>query len=169
MFYIDGLNTLLALGGVYAAGTFKLSVSDIMIFGIIINLTAGLGAALFALLDDWIGSKMTILISLVCLIVTYCYLLISTSTFLFWLTAPIIGIFVGPIQASSRTLLSRLAREEEITRLFGFYALSGKATSFLAPLLVGIVTTISASQRIGMAVLIPFFALGCVMLLFVKE
>ncbi len=169
MIYIDGLNTLLALGGVYAAGTFKLSISDIMIFGVIINLTAGLGAALFALIDDWIGSKITILISLICLIVTYCYLLIITSTFLFWVTAPIIGIFVGPIQASSRALLSRLTREEEITRSFGFYTLSGKATSFLAPLLVGVVTTITASQRIGMTILIPFFVLGCALLLFVKE
>lgn len=55
--YMDGLNTIFALGGIYAAGTFNLTVNDIVIFGIVMNITAGLGAALFAWLDDWIGSK----------------------------------------------------------------------------------------------------------------
>lgn len=169
MFYIDGLNTLLALGGVYAAGTFQLTIKDIMIFGIIINIMAGIGAAFFALFDDWIGSKRTVLISLFCLISTYCFLLTVTSASLFWLTAPLIGIFVGPIQASSRTLLARLSKPEEITRMFGLFAVSGKATSFLGPLLVGMVTALSSSQRAGMAMLIPFFIIGGMLLLFVKE
>lgn len=167
--YMDGLNTLLALGGVYAAGTFKLSVNEIMVFGILINITAGVGAALFALLDDWLGSKKTILIALICLISTYCFLLTVNSVSLFWLSAPMIGIFVGPIQASSRTLLARLTKPEEITRMFGLYTVTGKATSFLGPLLVGVVTTVGNSQRAGMAILIPFFLIGGWILLLVHE
>jgi UMF1 family MFS transporter len=167
--YIDGLNTLLALGGIYAAGSFKLSLSEVMLFGIIINITAGIGATLFALFDDWIGSKKTILIALFCLICTYCFLLTVTSSTLFWLCAPIIGVFVGPIQAASRTFLARLTKPEEITRMFGFYAFSGKATSFIGPLVVGIATSYSNSQRVGMALLIPFFIIGGALLLLVDE
>tara|TARA_R110000868_G_scaffold160854_3_gene390639 strand:+ start:1241 stop:2476 length:1236 start_codon:yes stop_codon:yes gene_type:complete len=167
--YIDGLNALLALGGVYAAGTFNLKINDIMIFGIIINLTAGLGAALFAILDDYIGSKKTILISLICLIINYILLLNIESISLFWMIGPVIGIFVGPIQASSRAFLARLAKPEEITRMYGLYALSGKATSFLAPFFVGLVTIHSGSQKIGMSMLLPFFLIGFCLLLFVND
>jgi MFS transporter, UMF1 family len=169
IFYIDGLNTLLALGGIYAAGTFKLSIDEVMVFGILLNITAGLGAIMFALFDDWIGSKKTILIALLCLLGIYCFLLTVDSAKLFWFSAPLIGIFVGPVQAASRTFLARLAKPEEITRMYGFYAFSGKATSFIGPLIVGFVTTLTNSQRLGMAVLIPFFIIGGGLLFLVNE
>lgn len=167
--YMDGLNTLFTLGGIYAAGTFKLSVTDVVLFGILINITAGMGAALFAWIDDWVGSKKTILISLISLLVTYCFLLTVKTVALFWISAPILGIFVGPIQSASRTFLSRLAKPEEITRMYGIYALTGKITSFLGPLLVGLLTTAFHSQRVGMAILIPFFLIGGGILVLVKE
>ncbi|ASQ46558.1 MFS transporter [Legionella clemsonensis] len=167
--YIDGLDALLALGGIYAAGTFKLSLSEVMTFGIIINITAGIGAAIFAWCDDLMGSKKTILMALSGLISVYCFLLFVTKVTLFWLFAPAIGLFVGPIQAASRTLLARLAKPEEITQMFGLYNLSGKATSFLGPLAVGAVTEFANSQRIGMTMLIPFFIVGGILLLLVRE
>lgn len=167
--YIDGLNSILALGGIYAAGTFKLNVSEIMMFGIILNITAGLGAALFAWLDDWFGSRKTILIALTCLTLTFCLLLTITSTLLFWIFAPVIGIFVGPVQAASRTFLARLAKPEEITRMYGFYLFSGKATSFLGPFLVGTFTLWAGSQRLGMLALLPLFIIGGSLLFLVKE
>jgi UMF1 family MFS transporter len=167
--YMDGLNTLFALGGIFAAGTFNLTVTEVVLFGIIINIMAGIGAALFAWCDDWIGSKKTIEISLCCLLITYCFLLRVHSVSLFWLFAPILGIFVGPVQSASRTFLARLAKPEEITRMYGIYSLTGKITSFLGPLLVGIFTTLFHSQRIGMAVLIPFFIVGAGILMLVKE
>ncbi|KTD20993.1 MFS transporter, UMF1 family [Legionella lansingensis] len=169
IFYIDGLNSVLALGGIYAAGTFKLSISDIMTFGIILNITAGFGAALFSWFDDWIGSKKTIFIALGCLTLTFCFLLTVKSAFIFWIFAPVIGIFVGPTQAASRTFLARLAKPEEITRMYGLYSLSGKATSFLGPLLVGLVTVYTDSQRWGMSILLPFFIIGGALLYFVNE
>ncbi len=80
--YIDGLNSILALGGIYASTTFHLNVSNIIVFGIMLNITAGLGAALFAWVDDWIGSKNTILITLGGLTIIFCFLLtIHSATF----------------------------------------------------------------------------------------
>ena len=64
MIYIDGLNTLFAFGGIYAAGTFGMSLEEVILFGIVINLTAGIGAASFAWLDDHLGPRRTILIAL---------------------------------------------------------------------------------------------------------
>jgi UMF1 family MFS transporter len=167
--YMDSLNSLFALGGIYVAGTFKLTMTEVVIFGIIINITAGVGAASFAWLDDRIGSKKTILISLIGVLIIYCFLLIIESITLFWIIAPLIGIFSGPVQSASRTFLSRLAKPEEITRMYGLYSLSGTITSFLGPLLVGIVTTLFHSQRIGMSVLIPFFVIGAGILMLVQE
>jgi len=167
--YMDGLNTVFALGGIYAAGTFDLSVDDIVVFGIIMNISAGLGAALFAWVDDWVGSKNTVLIALLGLLMTFCLLLTVTSGTLFWFLAPTLGIFVGPVQAASRTFLARLAKPNEITRMYGLYSFTGKVTSFLGPLLVGIFTTYFDNQRLGMAVLLPFFIIGGAILLWVKE
>ena len=75
----------------------------------------------------------------------------------------------GPLQAASRSLLVRLAPQDRITQYFGLFALSGKVTSFVGPLLIGLVTAITASQRAGMAVLVLFFALGLLLLLQVRD
>ncbi len=80
----------------------------------------------------------------------------------------VIGLVIGPAQAASRTLLVRLAPPDRVTQFFGLFALSGKVTSFLGPLLVAIVTTALVSQKAGMAVLVGFFAVGALILNRVK-
>lgn len=80
-----------------------------------------------------------------------------------------LGLFVGPVQAASRTFLARLAKPKEITRMYGLYSFTGKITSFLGPLLVGIFTSFFDSQRLGMAVLLPFFIVGGGILFLVKD
>lgn len=160
MFFIDGLATLFAFGGVYAAGTFGFSDQDVLLFAIALNITAGLGAAAFAWLDDWLGSKTTVLVSLLGLMVLGSAVLMIQSTTLFWVLGALLGIFVGPIQAGSRSYLARVAPEELRTQMFGLFALSGKATAFVGPLLVGWITVLSGSQRLGMTVIIAFLAIG---------
>src|SRR5262249_37066883 len=81
----------------------------------------------------------------------------------------LIGAVAGPLQASSRTLMVRVSPREQMTQFFGLYALTGKATSFVAPTLVGIVTTIAGSQRIGISVLVLFFVIGLMLMQRVKE
>ena len=109
MLYADGLATLFQFGGLYAAGTFGMSFAEIIQFGIALNVTAGLGAFGFAWVDDRIGAKPTIAISLVGLIVFgFAVLLVEDVTW-FWVFALALGIFVGPSQSASRTLLTRMA------------------------------------------------------------
>ncbi len=165
MFFIDGLATIFAFGGVYAAGTFDMDERQVLLFGIGLNVTAGVGAVVFAWVDDWLGSKRTILISLVGLIVPGTLLLLVESPELFWAFGLLLGVFVGPVQAAGRSYLARTAPVHLRNEMFGLFAFSGKATAFLGPLLVGWVTGFFDSQRAGMSVIIVFLAIGFLLML----
>ena len=167
MLYNDGLTTMFAFGGIYAAAAFGMSPSEVIMFGIGLNVTAGLGAAAFAWMDDRVGPRKTILASLTGLVVPGVAILLVTDKTLFWIFGLAIGIFVGPVQASSRSYLARVAPEEMRTEMFGLFALSGKLTSFLGPFLVGWLTLASGSQRVGMSAVIGLFVLGLIGMLFV--
>ena len=164
MLYTDGLNTLFAFGGIYAAGTFGMDFSELIIFGIAINVTAGLGAAGFAWVDDWIGPKRTIQIAVTGLIVMGGALVLVEGKTLFWVFALPLGIFVGPAQAASRSMMAHMAPADMRTEMFGLYALSGKATAFLGPALLAWVTVAFDSQRAGMATILVFLAVGLAVL-----
>ena len=169
MIYTDGLNTLFAFGGIFAAGTWGMEVDEVILFGIALNLTAGLGAAGFAWMDDWIGARRTILIALAGLMVFGGLILVVQTKLWFWILGVAIGIFFGPAQAASRSLMARIAPPEMRAEMFGLYALSGKATAFVGPALLGWVTVMADSQRAGMATVLAFFAVGFVILWPLKE
>lgn len=169
IFYIDGLNTLFAFGGIYAAGTFHMGMSEVIILGIVLNIAAGFGAMSFAWIDDWFGAKLTITVSLICLTIAGISVLLVESTLAFWILAAILGTFVGPVQAASRSLLVRMVPEKKITEMFGLFALSGKATNFMGPWLVALLTKIFDSQRIGMSIIMVFFIIGLVGIQMVSE
>ena len=154
MLYIDGLATIFAFGGVYAAGTFDMTEQEVLGFGIALNLTAGLGAALFAWLDDRLGSRRTILLALGGLIVSAAAILLVHDETWFWVLGMVLGVFVGPAQAASRSWLAHAAPDELRNQMFGLYALSGKATAFVGPLAVGWVTAAADSQRVGMSLVL---------------
>jgi UMF1 family MFS transporter len=169
MLYADGLATLFAFGGIYAAGTFGMSFAEVIQFGIVLNIAAGLGAAAFAPLDDRIGAKRTILLSLAGLIACGAFVLLVESRTMFWIGGSMLGLFVGPAQAASRSMMARLAPAEERAEMFGLLALSGKATAFLGPATLGWATAAFASQRAGMATILLFWIAGFALLLRVQE
>ena len=164
MLYIDGLTTLFAFGGIYAAGTFGFSFAEVIQFGIALNVTAAIGAVAFGWIDDRVGPKTTIAAGLIGLILCSAVVLVSASKTVFWIAALLIGLFLGPVQASSRTWMARHAPEARRAELFGLMALSGKATAFLGPLLLAEVTRATGSQRWGMATILLFFAGGLALL-----
>ena len=169
MIYTDGLNTLFAFAGIYARVTWGMEVEEIILFGIILNLTAGLGAAGFAWVDDWIGARRTILIALVGLTLLGGLILVVPSKLWFWILGAAIGIFFGPAQAASRSLMARMAPPDMRAEMFGLFAFSGKATAFVGPFLFAWATTAFDSQRAGMATVLAFFVVGFVILWPLKE
>lgn len=166
LIYNDGLNTLFAFGGIYAAGTFGMATDEIILFAIALNLTAGIGSFAFGFLDDRLGSRRTILLALAGLVVFGTAALLAPDKATFWVVGVMVGIFVGPTQSASRTLMARLSPEGRRNEMFGLYALSGKLTAFLGPFLFGLATTFFATQRAGMAVVVLLLLAGGLLLLF---
>jgi UMF1 family MFS transporter len=109
------------------------------------------------------------MVALIGLLVTGTLILVVTSEAWFVAFGCGIGLFIGPAQAASRSLMARLAPAEVRTELFGLYALSGKATAFVGPALVGWVTVWADSQRVGMAMILIFFLVGMVLLRPLKD
>jgi UMF1 family MFS transporter len=191
MIYTDGLVSLFAFGGIYAAGTFGWDTIRIGTFGIILAFAGTFGAWLGGKLDDALGPKRVITGSMLILLLSIvAILLVDKDSILFVKVAPpvpggplfggaaeraylllgcLIGAAGGPLQAASRTLLIRLAPKDRIAQYFGLFALTGKVTSFIGPLLIGTITAATASQKAGMAVLVVFFLAGLALLARVQE
>ncbi|MCQ4162821.1 MFS transporter [Roseomonas sp. GC11] len=160
LFYTDGLNTLFAFGAIYAAGRFGMGFEEILLFGIALNITAGLGAAGFGLVEDRLGARPTVLVALGCMVVLGLALVLTTEKNLFWGLALLLGLFMGPAQSASRTLMARLAPPEEVAAHFGLFALSGRVTGFLGPAALAAVTEATGSQQAGMGTVLVFLAVG---------
>ena len=168
MIYNDGLVTIFAFGGIYANGTFGFSQSEVIVFAIVLNVVAGIGAWLFGYVDDALGGKRTILISLVFLSAATLVVVLAPNRAWFWGAGVTLGFFLGPNQSASRSLLARFAPRARAAEFFGFFALSGKATAFLGPLTLGILSGLY-SQRVGVASVLLFLVVGGVLLSTVNE
>ena len=169
IFYNDGLITIIAFGGIYAAGTFNFTFEDIFLFGIVLNITAGLGAFALGFLDDMIGGKKTVQVSNVGLIFACLLAVFTKSVTVFWFSGILIGIFMGSNQAASRSLMARFIPENKENEFFGFFAFTGKATAFLGPLLLGLVTQAFNSQRHGIFVVVVLLLTGFFLMSRVNE
>lgn len=169
LLYTDGLNTLFNFGAIYAAGTFGMATDEIILLGIAMNVTAGAGAALFAFVDDAIGPKRTVLASLASLAAIGAVLLLVEGRTWFWALALPLGVFFGPAQAASRTLMARLAPPAQSSEYFGLFALSGRITAFAGPAALAWATAAFESQRAGMATILVFLLGGGAILATVRE
>lgn len=169
MLYNDGLVTLIAFGGIYANGTFGMRLPEIVLFGMALNVVAGIGALLFGIVDDRIGGKKTVMWTLLALFVGTLILVWAPTKAWFWGAGMIIGIFIGPNQSASRSLMGRFVPERHQAQGFGFYAFSGKATSFLGPMMLGVIVDVFENQRVGMATVLLFFIAGGLLLWTVDE
>ncbi len=169
LIYNDGLVTIFAFGGIYAGTVFGFSLDEVIIFGIALNVSAGFGAWAMGHVDDKIGGRPTILISIVGLIAATLLAVFTTSVFWFWVSGMGVGLLAGPNQAASRSLLARFTPDDHENEFFGFFAFSGKFTAFLGPLLLGELTVMFGSMRAGISVVVLLFIVGGLLMLRVDE
>ena len=197
MFYQDALNAMFIFGGIYAAQVLDWGFQELLLLGIIVNIFAAPGSILGGWLNDRVGSKNVVMISVIGLMITavmavsitqhtlffifpvdaYSYtvnsltfgLYDSISEVVYVLVVIFLGIFSGPAQAASRALMANIAPKEHLTEFFGLFAFAGKATSWLAPAVIAFLTAYYESLRIGMGAIIIFVVIGLIGLMFVKE
>lgn len=191
--FADGLSAIFVFGGIYGTTVFDWQPFERGLFGIVLIVAGVIGAFLGGFLDDRLGAKRVILGALLVLLAAAVGILSVDKTHVFYtLTVPpkvaggtipfasigeivfmgfavLVSLVSAPVGASSRSLLARLAPEDKMAQYFGLFAFSGKATAFLAPLLVAFVTDYTHDQRVGMASILGFLAVGFLMMLGVRE
>jgi len=169
MLYADGLNAIIVMGGIFAVGVFNLEIKDLLILSVLMNITAFIGAIIGGYANDKFSSKAVIIFSLIGLILSSSIILFLKSKIIFLIFASINGFFIGPVQSASRVFMTKSIDINNQASAFGLFALSGKLTSFIGPLLVSTITYISNNQKIGFSSAIALLLIGLVILLNVKK
>jgi UMF1 family MFS transporter len=146
--YRDGLAAIFSFGAILAVSVYGMAQSTVLIFGIAANVVAALGALGMGAIEDRIGPKKVIMISLVGLITTSLILLFAHGTTMFWVFGLILTLWVGPAQSSSRAFMARIAPVGREGEMFGLYATTGRAASFLAPALFALFSGLF-TDRVG--------------------
>jgi len=166
----DGLTGVFTFGGVLAAGTFGFSAGEVIIFAIAANVVAGLSTVAVGTLDDWVGPKPVIITALAGLVVSgmLVFLLHDGGQIVFWTAGLALCLFVGPAQSASRTFLSRLVPAGREGEVFGLYATTGRAATFIAPALFTLFVTISGQQYFGILGIVLVIFVGLLILIPVK-
>jgi MFS transporter, UMF1 family len=192
MTYNEGFVVLMSFSGIYAAGVLHWSAEALIVQGLLNSVAAALAGALAGWMDLKIGSRRSAMIfvagSLLAIVIV-CSTSPDTALFVklspplqnfggmfptlpdivFCIAQVLAATFVTGGLSSSRALMGKLAPPAMLNEFFGVYAMSGTATSFVGPLAIGLVTTLSHSQRIGIASGIAFLVVGMLLLLRVKE
>jgi UMF1 family MFS transporter len=169
MIYNDGLVTVFSFASIFAAAVFGMGTGDLIKMGLVLNVVSGIGSWALGPINDRIGGKKTIIITLVALIVATVLGAAAKTVAAFWVAAIILGLMIGPNQAASRGLLGVFVPAQKHAEFFGFFAFSGRLASVLGPFAYGTVLQITHSQRWAMASIGVFFVAGLALLALVDE
>jgi UMF1 family MFS transporter len=164
----DGLTGVFSFGAVLGVTVYGVSPADVLLFGVCACVIAAIGAVLGGLLDDRVGSKPVIVGSLAAMVVVGLVLLTSCGTLAFWICGLLLCLFVGPTQSSARTMMMRMSTEGKEGVAFGLYTTTGRAVSFLAPLLFFTFIDVFGTNRAGLGGLITVLVMGLVAILGVR-
>ncbi|NKR33245.1 MFS transporter [Rhodococcus hoagii] len=156
----DGLAGVFTFGAVLAVNVYGMASDSVLLFGVAANVVAALGAIVAGRLDDRVGPKAVIVASLVSMIAVGVVLIGVSGTLLFWIFGLLLCLFVGPAQSSARTFLARITPPGREGQLFGLYATTGRAVSFLAPTLFGFFAWWFGADRAGIVGLLVVLGIG---------
>jgi UMF1 family MFS transporter len=169
MIFNDGLVTIIGMAAIYAGAVLGMAADEVLLMAIALNVAAGIGAFAFGFIDDRIGGKLTLVITLVGLTIAGVIGVATTSVAGFWIAATLIGIMMGPNQSASRSLLTKLVPDHKHAEAFGLFAFSGKMSSLLGPLAYTTVLEVTGSHRAAMSSIVAFFLVGLAVLVRLRE
>ena len=164
----DGLAGVFTFGGVLGVNAYGISPADVLIFGVAASVVAALGSVVGGFLDDLIGSKPVIIGSLASIIASGLAMMALSGPGAFWACGLLLCLFIGPAQASARTLLLRMSGHGKEGVAFGLYTMTGRAVSFVAPWLFSVFVDLFGAVRAGMGGLCLVMGVGLLGLLLVR-
>ncbi|MBA4318021.1 MAG: MFS transporter [Flavobacterium sp.] len=189
-FFIEGVNTVIFFSGNYASSTLHFSMNELIVFFIIVQTTAILGSIIFGIISDTIGQKKALIISLFIWIITILFAFLTSSPdshiviiianlfnvdrnsvviYSFYVVGLLAGSVMGATQSTSRGLMSKLTPPDRKTEFFGFYSFFGKSSAIVGPLVFGLVSYATGSQRYAILTVCFFFIVGLILLKNVNE
>ena len=168
-FFIEGVNTIIYFAGIYATTTLGFTKGELIIFFMSVQGTAILGSVVFGIISDTIGHKKSLMITLFIWIFTVALAFWITEKSYFYVVGFLAGGAMGSSQSISRALMSQLTPPDKKTEFFGFYSFFGKSSAILGPLVFGLISSATGSQRYAILSLLFFFVAGIIVLAFIKE
>jgi UMF1 family MFS transporter len=162
--YSDGINTVIAFGGIYAMGTLDFTAEQVFGFFALLQLAAIAGAWGFGILTDRWGAKPVVEITLAIWLVMTIWAFLVRSQPVFYAVGALAGIAMGSSQAASRALMAELTPANREAEFYGFYGLCGRFSAILGTALFGLVSSLTGSQRWAVLSIAPFFAIGWLIL-----
>ncbi len=167
--YIDGVNTIIFFSANFAQTTLNFEIKDLILFFIIVQVTALLGSILFSWIADKFGTKKTIMFIIISWAVITIMVFFANDKTTFLIIGALAGTFLGSSQALSRSFFGRLIPEDKKTEFFGFYSLFEKTSTILGPLTFGLVSWLTGNQRYAVISILIFFVAGFLLFRKVKE
>jgi UMF1 family MFS transporter len=169
LLFNSGIMVVISFAAIFAQKELGFSPGMTVLLIIVVNITASVGAFLFGFLNDTVGSKNTVMITLLIWIATVVTAFFVHSRQLFWIVANLAGIAMGSSQSSARALIGLFSPQSKSAEFFGFWGFAGKFSSILGILSFGIMSYQFSSNRVAILSTIFYFVTGFVLLLFVNE
>ena len=161
----DGMSAIFTFGAIIAGNVFGFSDTEVILFAIAANITAGIGTFVGGWADDKFGPKPVIMLSLIVLAASGTAVFFVEGKNMFWIFGLILTLFVGPVQSASRSFMARVTPPGREGEMFGLYATTGRAVSFLAPTLIGLFTVLAGDTRFGILAIVIVLVAGLLLMI----
>ncbi|MBI3091057.1 MAG: MFS transporter [Candidatus Tectomicrobia bacterium] len=167
--YNEGITTVIYFSSIYASHTLGMSMDQLILFYLSVQTSGIVGAILFGWVGDWLGSKRTLTLTLVLWVVVILGAFAARSRALFSVVGLLAGLAIGSSQSTSRAMMASLLPAPQGAEFFGFYGVSGRLSAAVGPLVFGLVSSWTGSQRLAILSVLAFFVAGLILVQGVPE
>jgi UMF1 family MFS transporter len=173
--FADAINTVISYASIYGQEVFSFDTGSILIFFAVTQLAAIPGAFIFGYVADSIGTKKTLMITLLIWVVALVVAYFGTDPIVFWVIGMLAGVGMGSAQSTARSMYGQFIPEEKKSEMYGFYALTGKVAAILGPFVYGTVLLLAGglgivmAHRTAMLSILLFFVIALIILIRVRQ